>query len=174
MDPLTLAALAKSVADITGLSDWLGDLIGPDQKDVVETVLDVAKTVTGQMDPKRALDELNRDPKLVNQARQELQKHRERLLNMVLKDKADARFLQKKTLVQGDLFSKRFIYIFAWFWSAVASIFIFLIVLYPIPAANVRFADTVLGFILGTVIATILQFFYGSMLKQPDDPDQTG
>jgi hypothetical protein len=31
-----------------------------------------------------------------------------------------------------------------------------------VPPGNARFADTVLGFILGTVLATPLTFFYGS------------
>ena len=50
----------------------------------------------------------------------------------------------------------------ATFWSFVAAGYIFLITLTSIPPDNVRFADTVLGFILATVVATILNFFFGS------------
>lgn len=32
----------------------------------------------------------------------------------------------------------------------------------PIPAPNVRFADTILGFIIGTLVAAPIAFFYGS------------
>jgi hypothetical protein len=31
-----------------------------------------------------------------------------------------------------------------------------------IPETSVRFVDTILGFLLGTVVATIIQFFLGS------------
>jgi hypothetical protein len=37
-----------------------------------------------------------------------------------------------------------------------------MITMVTIPTDNVRFADTVLGFILATVVATILNFFFGS------------
>jgi multisubunit Na+/H+ antiporter MnhE subunit len=40
--------------------------------------------------------------------------------------------------------------------------YIFAITFYAIPADSVRFADTILGFLLGTVIAVLIQFFYGS------------
>jgi uncharacterized membrane protein YccC len=50
----------------------------------------------------------------------------------------------------------------AMFWSLTAVVYIFLITFTDIPALNVRFADTILGFLLGTVVATILNFFLGS------------
>jgi len=33
-----------------------------------------------------------------------------------------------------------------------------------IPDKNIRFADTILGFILGTVVATLLNFWFGSSI----------
>ena len=50
----------------------------------------------------------------------------------------------------------------ATFWSVTAVVYIFLITFTFIPEMNVRFADTILGFLLGTVVATILNFFLGS------------
>jgi hypothetical protein len=44
----------------------------------------------------------------------------------------------------------------------MAVVYIFLITFTNIPETNVRFADTILGFLLGTVVATILNFFLGS------------
>jgi hypothetical protein len=79
-----------------------------------------------------------------------------------LQDVQDARGLQKAALAQDDLFSKRFIYYLAIFWSIAAAVYIGFITFGYIPEANVRFADTILGFLLGTLIATILNFFYGS------------
>lgn len=79
-----------------------------------------------------------------------------------LGDVANARELQAKALNQTDLFSKRFSLYLAVLWSIAALVFIFAITFFPIPENNVRFADTILGVLLGTVIAQIMQFFYGS------------
>lgn len=79
-----------------------------------------------------------------------------------LRDVQDARGLQKAALAQDDLFAKRFIYYLAIFWSVGAAVYIGFITFGYIPEANVRFADTILGFLLGTLIATIMNFFYGS------------
>jgi ammonia channel protein AmtB len=80
----------------------------------------------------------------------------------VLADRADARAMQTAALGQGDLFAKRFIYYLSAFWSVFAVSYIGFVTFATIPADNVRFADTILGFLLGTVIATILNFFLGS------------
>ena len=81
---------------------------------------------------------------------------------------ADARDMQKVALQQSDDFSKRFLYYFAWAWSSASVLYIAGITFATIPAANIRFADTILGFILGTVIATILNFFFGSSKSSKD------
>lgn len=81
---------------------------------------------------------------------------------------ADARAMQKAALEQTDVFSKRFIYYFAWAWSFSSVAYIAAITFITIPPANIRFADTILGFILGTVIATILNFFFGSSKSSKD------
>ena len=74
----------------------------------------------------------------------------------------DARDMQKVALQQDDTFSKRYIYYLATFWSFVAVGYIFLITFLTIPESNVRFADTTLGFLLGTIVATIINYFFGS------------
>ena len=83
----------------------------------------------------------------------------------------NARDMQKQALSQDDIFSKRYVYYLATFWSFVAFTYIFLITFLTIPADNIRFADTVLGFLLGTVIATILNFFFGSSKGSSDKQD---
>ena len=81
---------------------------------------------------------------------------------MVFEDRANARSMQAAALNQNDLFSKRFVYYFATFWSIASALYIAFITFGEIPEANVRFADTILGFLLGTIVATIVQFFFGS------------
>jgi hypothetical protein len=81
---------------------------------------------------------------------------------------ADARDMQKVALQQTDIFSKRFPMYLTAFWSFVATIYIGFITFSVIPDKNVRFADTILGFILGTVIATLLNFWFGSSVGSKD------
>ena len=70
--------------------------------------------------------------------------------------------MQNNALQQDDVFAKRFVYYFAIFWSVVAAAYIAFITFGNIPQASIWFADTILGFLLGTIVTTIIQFFYGS------------
>ena len=79
---------------------------------------------------------------------------------------ADARNMQVENLKQDDKFSKRFVYYFAIFWSAFAVIYLTGITFAEIPKENIRFADTIVGFLLGTIIATMFGFFYGKNIKK--------
>jgi hypothetical protein len=92
------------------------------------------------------------------------QQHERELLQMAYGDTANARNMQVEALRQDDVFAKRFIYVFATFWSIFAASYIGFITFGTIPEDNQRFADTILGFLLGTVVATILQFFFGSSM----------
>lgn len=77
---------------------------------------------------------------------------------------ADARAMQVVALNQSDIFSKRFTMYLTAFWSVAAAVYIGFITFSVIPDNNVRFADTILGFILGTVVATMLNFWFGSSI----------
>jgi hypothetical protein len=88
--------------------------------------------------------------------------HEKDLISMVFEDRANARAMQVAALSQNDPFAKRFVYYFATFWSLASALYIGFITFGSIPEENVRFADTILGFLLGTIVATIVQFFFGS------------
>lgn len=92
-------------------------------------------------------------------------KHEEFVIEQGYKDVADARDMQKEALKQDDVWSKRFIYIFSGLWSLFAMVFIFAITFGTVPDANIRFADSIIGFLMGTIIATMIQFFYGSSIS---------
>lgn len=91
---------------------------------------------------------------------------------MHLENVKDARAMQTAALGQSDVFAKRFVYYFAGFWSFCSVLYIGFITFGNIPAANIRFADTILGFLLGTVVATILNFFYGTSKSSQDKTDK--
>jgi hypothetical protein len=89
-------------------------------------------------------------------------KHLEFMTEQANKNTADARDLQKVALGQDDKFSKRYIYHLATFWSIAAALYIGLITFLNIPPENIRFVDTVLGFILGTIVSSVINYFFGS------------
>lgn len=95
-------------------------------------------------------------------------KHEDFRIEQDNKNTDSARTMQGVALQQDDLFSKRFVYYLATFWSFATAVYIACITFMTIPQGNARFADTVLGFLLGTAIATILNFFFGSSQSSKD------
>lgn len=123
---------------------------------VVDKGLDYVQEKTGiELKPDMNAEE-------VKALREAAQKHEEFKIEQANKNTADARAMQVAALQQDDKFSKRYVLYLATFWSITAVSYIFLITFSSIPETNVRFADTILGFLLGTVVATILNFFLGS------------
>jgi hypothetical protein len=88
--------------------------------------------------------------------------HEEFMVEQANKNTADARAMNTAAMQSSDPLVRRFTIYLTTFWSIVGSIYIFWITFGNIPVENTRFADTVLGFLLGTVVATMLNFWLGS------------
>ena len=80
-----------------------------------------------------------------------------------LEDKKSARSMQQSALQQGDLFSKRFIYYLGAFFSLVGTVILFLVFFVDIPEKNLRLVDTLEGFVLGNIVASVMSFFFGGV-----------
>ena len=113
-------------------------------------------------------DLTNEDKQKIMDSQIEIMKIDFEKLKLEYQNTNDARDMQKVALQQDDTFSKRYVYYLATFWSFVAVGYIFLITFLTIPEANVRFADTTLGFLLGTIVATIINYFFGSSKSSSD------
>jgi len=150
--PLLAPLLATLASNGLGI---VADAVTKKGKQVVEQTLGVE------------LDD-NPSAEVLAQWQAAAQVHKQELLKMAYDDTANARAMQVEAIKSGDKFTKRFVYYFAGFWSVAAVLYIAFITFGAIPEANVRFADTILGFILGTIIATIIQFFYGSSQGSKD------
>jgi len=57
---------------------------------------------------------------------------------------------------------ENFLYHFAYLWSVSTIGYLFLVTFVTIPDKNQRTVDTALGFLLGTIIAGLIGYFYGS------------
>jgi hypothetical protein len=135
-------ALATAVAGplggaaVTAIASKLG---------VSDSVEEVAKAIAG--DPAAA---------------QKLQELELEYAKLAQENTANARAMQIAALQQTDAFSKRFVAYLSAFWSIMAVTYIGFVTFTAIPESNVRFVDTILGFLLGTVVATVLNFWLGS------------
>jgi len=61
-----------------------------------------------------------------------------------------------------SLFNRRFLAYFALFLTVAGMAYVACVTFMPIPKDNARYADLVLGFIMGTVLTTPIAFFYAS------------
>jgi hypothetical protein len=89
-------------------------------------------------------------------------------LEMEYADRANARAMQIAALQQDNPEAKNFIYRFAWFWSFTSVLYFFCVTFAPLPDGGRDFANIILGFLLGTAVANILSFFYGSSKSSQD------
>jgi hypothetical protein len=91
-------------------------------------------------------------------------KHEEFMAEIDLKNMEGARNMQLKAMDSDDPLVRRFVYYFVSFWSVLSATYIGCITFGEIPEDNIRFADTILGFVLGTMVASMFQFLLGSSL----------
>lgn len=160
MEPITLAL---GVAKLFGIDKKIGSLLGGEKgAEVAEKVLDVARKCTGSDDPDTVSAAIATNPELAAKLESQLNDIYLRETELVFADISNARAMQVEALKQDDLFSKRFLYVFASAWSVFAMIYMICVTFVAIPKDNIRFADSMQTFILSTVVATIIYFFFGS------------
>ena len=91
-------------------------------------------------------------------------KHEEFMAEIDLKNMEGARNMQLKAMDSDDPLVRRFVYFFIAGWSVLSATYSGFITFGEIPESNIRFADTILGFVLGTMVASMFQFLLGSSL----------
>lgn len=85
-----------------------------------------------------------------------------RQFELEVQDRGNARAMATVALQSEDPFVRRFTYYFIMAWSIFAMVVIPCMIFAKIPQENIRFADTILGFLLGTIIASMFAFLLGS------------
>jgi hypothetical protein len=84
------------------------------------------------------------------------------------KDVADARAPHVELIKMGDKIASHFIYFYSWFWAISSTVYFFSVTFLPMPEGARDFANIILGFLLGTAVATIIGFFYGNSKTDSD------
>ncbi|SHO56151.1 hypothetical protein [Vibrio quintilis] len=158
-----IISAALNLVKLTGLDETIGHWLGGEKgEEVASKVVDMAQSLTGGDSPVSALNSLKNNPELLLKFKRQLNDHITELKRLENEERANARAMQIAALANQDKFSKRFIYLFAIVWSVFSFGYIAAITFLDIPPASTRFADTELGFLLGTAMAGIFSFFYGS------------
>lgn len=166
MGPISVAlALADAVPALVGL------LKGPQASETAAKVIDAAKAITGHAYPEDAVAAVQADPAKLAELRATVMQLDLEYTKAQLADVASARAMQSTALQQQDTFSKRFAYYFAAGWSAFAVVFFFAATFCKIPPENLRIVDTILGFVLGTAIASIFNWLYGTTVRSATKDD---
>ncbi|WP_018691467.1 hypothetical protein [Algicola sagamiensis] len=159
MESITLVLSLSSMIGLDKkITRWVGLNNG---KAIVDAVFGIAKEVTGESTPELAKKKLEGDTESLIAFEEMMHDREAEMEKMAYQGWTDSIAVQ-----QEDRFSKWFIYLFAMGWSVFAFLYLFLVTFSELPAQNIRFADTVLGFLLGTVLAGIFGFFYGSSASQ--------
>lgn len=78
------------------------------------------------------------------------------------KDVSEARELHTELVRKGDATAQHFIYWYSWFWAISSTVYFFSVTFLPLASEGKDFANIILGFLLGTAVATIIGFFYGN------------
>ena len=150
--------------------DFVKDLIMDNGEDLVKEGI---KKVTGiDLNKKEPRELTPEEVTAIQNAKVQLEEIDYKKLLLEYDNTNDARDMQKEALKQEDVFSKRFVYYLAAFWSLLAGTFIIMVFFVDIPVANARYVDTIIGFLLGTIVATIINFFFGSSKGSKEKTDQ--
>ena len=101
-------------------------------------------------------------PEYNEKLKAEAMKHEEFMAELDEKSRQRATDMQMQAMKSEDPLVRRFVYFFIAFWSIFAAAFIPSLIWLDIPENNQRFADTVLGYIMGTVVTSMFAFLLGS------------
>lgn len=158
MDPvsigLALAQFAPSLLRLFG--------VGEKSVSAAESVISIAKQVTGAKSPEEALEQIRADVEKQSEFNLKVLEQNAELEKAYLLDVQSARQMQIAALGQEDVFSKRFVYYFATGWSIFAMAYFCAVTFIDIPPEGQRIADTILGVLITSVVGSVFGYFFGS------------
>ena len=156
--------LAKVVPTI---SRWVS---GDKPENAVHAIAELAITATGAKSLESANAAILTDPEMHIRFQEALLTNSTRLDELAMENTKDARKMQTAALESTSWLAQNFVYMYAMALTLATMIYVACATFMTVPTANVRFVDTVLGFLMGTVLATIIGFFYGSAHRKAPKP----
>lgn len=170
---MSLIATALAIGNVIGLGDLIGNWLGGDNGNgIAQKIVTTAEKITNKSLPEDILKALdNGQSEASALVYEQILANRTEYERMAFVDKRDARYMQLQTLDKQGWFAKNFLYLYASFWAIFSAAYFIGVTFFQLPTGNLRFADLILGFIMGTVIGGIISFFYGASLKQSRQPN---
>jgi hypothetical protein len=101
-------------------------------------------------------------PEYNDKLKAEAMKHEEFMAELDEKSRQRATDMQMQAMKSDDPLVRRFVYIFIAFWSLFAVGFIPSLIWVQIPESGTRYADTILGYVMGTIVTSMFAFLLGS------------
>ena len=98
----------------------------------------------------------------VSKLKEAAMKHEEFMAELDEKSRQRATDMQMQAMKSGEPLVRRFVYFFIGFWSIFAAAFIPSLIWLDIPDQNMRFADTIVGYVMGSVVTSMFAFLLGS------------
>lgn len=98
----------------------------------------------------------------VSKLKEAAMKHEEFMAELDEKSRQRATDMQMVAMKSEDPLVRRFVYFFIAFWSIFAAAFIPSLIWLDIPDQNMRFADTIVGYVMGSVVTSMFAFLLGS------------
>ena len=131
MDPISAMGLIKAatlIADVTGVGEWVGALLGGDNgKSVAKEVISQAKSLTGAKSVDEAVTILKTDRQSATDLKQRLMNHKENLIRLANEDRRDARALYARKNTTADLVANRII---SWNLPLIALLLVIYVVIF--------------------------------------------
>src|SRR3989339_1509362 len=147
--------------DADQVSEWIKEKTGIEVNDIAE-----GKITEDQWVKLKAF-ELEHQEQLL-EYRKSMDAHALELEKLRMEDTKNARTAQSGRDENDDPFIRRFTYVYAFLITVLTFVFIFMAAFFPtlfdkeLPDQSWRIIDTVLGFLLGVGLSTIIQFYFGS------------
>lgn len=161
---LLLSAVSGVAKAVPFLKQWLG---GDNSK--AKTIIELAKKITGESANASALAKIEGDTTLQLRLMAELKKVDLEFYQLQLGDVQHARNTHVQLQQGKSKIAREFIYWYAGIVTLLTFVYIFAITFITLPETAESFANTCLGFLLGTAFGGLVNFFYGSSKPVKDD-----
>lgn len=147
---------------VSKYSPLLGSLINNDSKYIISLILTKFDIKFEEISPDSVYKVIEQDINAISKLKSLAEEYKTELSQIALLAESSRYKLLTTTSYSPDKFSLRFVYYYAWTITVLSMLYVGCVTFLNIPQSGVRIADTAVGFALGSIVSTIVGFFFGS------------